>query len=112
MDNHAPLGCRQRKSFLPARGLGKPELDVALAKPQVSGFYDKPTGAIQYVVADQATKRCAIIDPILDFDEKSGATATKNADALLDFVSEQRAGASSGSSTPIRMPTISRRHII
>jgi glyoxylase-like metal-dependent hydrolase (beta-lactamase superfamily II) len=69
--------------------VGKPKLDLALARPQVSGFYDKPTGAIQYVVADQATKRCAIIDPILDFDERSGATATKSVDALLDFVSEQ-----------------------
>ncbi|MER8434000.1 MBL fold metallo-hydrolase [Mesorhizobium caraganae] len=61
-------------------------MDAALAKPLVSGFYDKPTGAIQYVVADPATKRCAIIDPILDFDERSGATATKSADALLDFI--------------------------
>ena len=54
-------------------------MDAALAKPLVSGFYDKPTGAIQYVVADPATKSCAIIDPILDFDERSGATATKSA---------------------------------
>ncbi|CCV04932.1 conserved hypothetical protein [Mesorhizobium metallidurans STM 2683] len=64
-------------------------MHVALAKPQVRGFYDKPTGAIQYVVADQTTKRCAIIDPILDFDERSGATGTKSADALLDFVRER-----------------------
>jgi glyoxylase-like metal-dependent hydrolase (beta-lactamase superfamily II) len=63
-------------------------LDADLARPQVSGFYDKPTGSIQYVVADPATKRCAIIDPLLDFDEKSGATATRSADALLDFVEE------------------------
>jgi len=63
-------------------------LDLALAKPEVRGFYDKPTGAIQYVVTDPATRRCAIIDPILDFDEKSGATGTKSADALLDFVGE------------------------
>lgn len=52
----------------------------------MTGFYDKPTGSIQYVVADVATGRCAIIDPVLDFDEKSGATSTKNADALLDYV--------------------------
>jgi glyoxylase-like metal-dependent hydrolase (beta-lactamase superfamily II) len=52
----------------------------------VTGFYDKPTGSIQYIVADPATGRCAIIDPVLDFDEKSGATSTRNADALLDFV--------------------------
>ena len=63
-------------------------MDLALARPEVRGFYDKPTGAIQYVVADPATRRCAIIDPILDFDEKSGATGTKSADALLDFVGE------------------------
>ena len=63
-------------------------MDIASAKPEVTGFYDKPTGAIQYIVADPATKSCAIIDPILDFDEKSGATATKNADALLDFIRE------------------------
>ncbi|TPM89612.1 MBL fold metallo-hydrolase [Mesorhizobium sp. B2-1-3A] len=63
-------------------------MDVTLTRPMVRGFYDKPTGAIQYVVADPATKRCAVIDPILDFDEKSGATGTKSADALLDFIRE------------------------
>ena len=86
LDDHAPGSFRQRKSFLPERGAGGRKLDAALAKPLVSGFYDKPTGAIQYVVADPATKSCAIIDPILDFDERSGATATKSADALLDFI--------------------------
>lgn len=63
-------------------------MELALARPEVKGFYDKPTGAIQYVVTDPTTRRCAIIDPILDFDEKSGATGTKSADALLDFVGE------------------------
>ncbi|MES0004790.1 MBL fold metallo-hydrolase [Mesorhizobium sp. M0062] len=63
-------------------------MDIASAKPEVAGFYDKPTGAIQYVVTDPVTRRCAVIDPILDLDEKSGATATKNADALLDFIRE------------------------
>ena len=61
-------------------------MDATLARPQVTGFYDKPTGSIQYVVADPVTRRCAIVDPVLDFDEKSGATSTGNADALLDFV--------------------------
>ncbi|MHA6645103.1 MBL fold metallo-hydrolase [Mesorhizobium sp. A623] len=63
-------------------------MSASSARPQVTGFYDKPTGSIQYVVADKATGRCAIIDPVLDFDEKSGATATTNADALLDFVDQ------------------------
>jgi glyoxylase-like metal-dependent hydrolase (beta-lactamase superfamily II) len=63
-------------------------LDASSVKPQVTGFYDSPSGSIQYVVADPQTRRCAIIDPILDFDETSGATATKNADAVLTFIRE------------------------
>ncbi|OYW65086.1 MAG: TIGR01244 family protein [Bosea sp. 12-68-7] len=58
-------------------------------KPRVQGFYDPRTFSIQYVVTDPATKRCAIVDPVLDFDEKSGATATTQADAILAYVREQ-----------------------
>lgn len=54
--------------------------------PDVAGFYDPRTFSIQYVVSCPATKRCAIVDPVLDFDEKAGATATRNADAILDHV--------------------------
>ena len=60
-----------------------------MQQPQVKGFFDKRTFSVQYVVVDPATKQCAIVDPVLDFDEKSGATATLNADAILDFVREQ-----------------------
>jgi len=56
------------------------------ARPHVRGFFDSRTCSIQYVVADPQTRSCAIIDPVLDFDEKSGSTATTNADALLDYV--------------------------
>ena len=58
-------------------------------RPDVTGFFDKRTSSVQYVVTDPATKACAIIDPVLDFDEKSGATATQNADRLLAFVAEK-----------------------
>lgn len=54
--------------------------------PEVAGFYDPRTGSIQYIVSDPATRACAIIDPVLDFDEKSGATATHHADELLAYV--------------------------
>jgi len=57
--------------------------------PQVTGFFDERTFSVQYVVADPATRQCAIVDPVLDFDEKSGATATINADRILDFVKAQ-----------------------
>ena len=57
-----------------------------MLKPDVAGFYDARTGSIQYVVACPNTRKCAIIDPVLDFDEKSGSTATTNADAILDYL--------------------------
>jgi len=57
--------------------------------PDVAGFFDPRTFSIQYVVSDPATKQCAIIDPVLDFDEKSGATATFNADTLLAYIEQQ-----------------------
>ncbi|MCX5577834.1 MBL fold metallo-hydrolase [Kaistia terrae] len=56
---------------------------------QVTGFFDPRTFSIQYVVADPATRRCAIIDPVLDYDEKSGSIAPIHADRLLEFVAAQ-----------------------
>lgn len=55
-------------------------------KPDVAAFFDPRTYSIQYVVSDPQTRQCAIIDPVLDFDEKSGSTATHNADVLLAYV--------------------------
>ena len=62
---------------------------MSTAKPIVKGFYEPRTFSIQYVVADPETKKCAIIDPVLDFDEKSGTTTTSSADELLAYVKEQ-----------------------
>ncbi|MBX5145682.1 bifunctional sulfur transferase/dioxygenase Blh [Rhizobium lentis] len=61
----------------------------AARRPQVKGFFDKRTWSVQYVVSDPATSKCVIIDPVLDFDDKAGATATINADAILDYVRDQ-----------------------
>jgi glyoxylase-like metal-dependent hydrolase (beta-lactamase superfamily II) len=57
-------------------------------EPEVKGFYESQTGSIQYVVSDTITGLSAIIDPVLDFDERSGAMATRSADAILDYVIE------------------------
>lgn len=59
-------------------------------RPEVKAFYDRPTGSIQYVVTDPVTRRCAIIDPVLDFDERSGAVSTANADALVDYIAREQ----------------------
>ncbi len=54
------------------------------AKPVVRAFFDEPTNTISYLVADPATKRAAVIDPVLDYDHASGKAATKSADIILD----------------------------
>lgn len=66
----------------------KPHVQT-LIKPHVRGFYEHLTSSVQYVVSDPVTRRCAIIDPVLDFDEKSGSTATRSADEILDYIAQQ-----------------------
>lgn len=56
------------------------------ATPEVTGFFDPSTYSVQYVVADPGTGQCAIIDPVLDFDPRSGMVSTENADRILGFV--------------------------
>ena len=62
-----------------------PRAGVSL-EPDVTGFYDEATGSVQYVVSDPITRRCAVIDPVLDFDPASGATRTTSADRLLRHI--------------------------
>ncbi len=52
----------------------------------IEAFYDAVTGTISYVVFDKAGGHAAIIDPVLDYDPKSGRTKTASADRLVEFV--------------------------
>ncbi|WP_298726163.1 MBL fold metallo-hydrolase [uncultured Ferrovibrio sp.] len=58
-------------------------------KPAVEGFFDPDTFTISYVVGDPTTKRCAVIDSVLDFDPASGRTRKASADKLLDYIAQQ-----------------------
>ena len=62
---------------------------VSKGTPIVAGFFEKRTSSVQYIVADPETKKCAIIDPVLDFDPNSGATATHSADELLEHIKQE-----------------------
>src|SRR6476469_6286731 len=56
----------------------------------VQRFFHADSNTWSYVVADPATRAAAIVDPVLDFDLKSGRTSTTSAQALLDHVVAQR----------------------
>ena len=51
-------------------------------------FFDPKTWTVTYVVWDPATRRAAVIDPVLDYDFKSGHTGTASADQVLACVAE------------------------
>jgi glyoxylase-like metal-dependent hydrolase (beta-lactamase superfamily II) len=53
-------------------------------RPTVTPFFHADSCTWTYVVADDATHQAAIVDPVLDFDAKSGRTGTTSAQALVD----------------------------
>jgi len=56
---------------------------TAAAKPTIRAFFDEPTNTVSYLVWDSGTKEGAVIDPVLDYDHRSGKATVKSADAIL-----------------------------
>ena len=56
------------------------------ARTHIQSFFDPKTWTVSYVVTDLGTRQAAIIDPVLDYDFKSGHTDTNAADTLLAYV--------------------------
>jgi glyoxylase-like metal-dependent hydrolase (beta-lactamase superfamily II) len=52
----------------------------------VQGFFDPATWTVSYVVHQGPGSACAIIDPVLDYDPKSGRTTHTQADRVIDYV--------------------------
>jgi len=59
-------------------------------KPLVHGIFDPATWTVTYVVYEKAGSDCAIIDPVLDYDPKSGRTSHTSADRVIAFVKSQQ----------------------
>ncbi|HLT76412.1 MAG TPA: MBL fold metallo-hydrolase [Ferrovibrio sp.] len=55
-------------------------------KPDVAAFFDEDTFTVSYVVADPATRRCAVVDSVLDFDPASGRTRKTSADEIIRHI--------------------------
>jgi len=51
--------------------------------PEVVPFFHADSGTWSYLVADPASGEAAVIDPVLDFDGKSGRTGAASAQTLL-----------------------------
>jgi glyoxylase-like metal-dependent hydrolase (beta-lactamase superfamily II) len=57
--------------------------------PVIRPFFDEPTNTISYLIWDPATKEGAVIDPVLDWDNRSGTADTAFADRLLAAASKE-----------------------
>ena len=50
---------------------------------QIQAFFDEATNTVTYLVSDPATRQAAVIDPVLDYDHRSGKVSTASADQVL-----------------------------
>jgi glyoxylase-like metal-dependent hydrolase (beta-lactamase superfamily II) len=55
----------------------------APAKPQIQAFFDEPTNTVSYLVWDAATLEGAVVDPVLDYDFRTGKASMASADHIL-----------------------------
>jgi glyoxylase-like metal-dependent hydrolase (beta-lactamase superfamily II) len=51
--------------------------------PIIHSFFDKLSNTVTYIVADPATKRAAVIDPVFDYDHATGKTSIASVEAVL-----------------------------
>ena len=56
------------------------------ARTTTQAFFDPKTWTVTYVVWETTTRRAAVIDPVLDYDFKSGHTGTTSADQVLAYL--------------------------
>lgn len=59
------------------------------ARITTQAFFDPETWTVTYVVSDNQTGHAAIIDPVLDYDFKSGRTSTTSADRVLAYLADK-----------------------
>ena len=52
-------------------------------RPDIQSFFDEVTNTVTHLVSDPATQVAAIVDPVLDYDHRSGKVSTRSADAVL-----------------------------
>lgn len=52
-------------------------------EPLVHAFFDLPTNTVSYLVIDPDTRRAAVVDPVLDYDQRSGKASTESVERIL-----------------------------
>lgn len=61
----------------------------ASSSPRIQAFFDEATFTVTYLVSDPGSGEAAVIDPVLDYDHRSGRVSTALADRVLQAIAEQ-----------------------
>lgn len=56
----------------------------------IHSFLHEDTETYTHVVVDAVSGECAVVDPVLDFDPKSGHVGYESADRVIEFIQSQR----------------------
>lgn len=56
---------------------------------QIQAFFDEPTNTVSYLVWDRETKRGAVIDVVLNFDNRSGKASVASAEAIIKAAKDE-----------------------
>jgi glyoxylase-like metal-dependent hydrolase (beta-lactamase superfamily II) len=57
--------------------------------PRIETFFDEATNTATHLVVDPATRACAVVDPVLDWDNRSGEADTRSVRAVLDRIAAE-----------------------
>ena len=57
-------------------------------RAEIRAFFDEATNTVSYLVWDPERREGAVIDPVLDWDNRSGEADTRSADRLLEAARE------------------------
>jgi len=63
-----------------------PNKEANMSSPIIHAFFDQATFTITYVVADPATKCCAVVDPVMDYDPSAARTSHESADQVAAII--------------------------
>ena len=55
---------------------------------KVKNFYDEVSSTFSYIIIDEDTFKCVIIDPVLVYNQYTGKCSAVNADKLIKFIKE------------------------
>ena len=60
-----------------------------MTQPIIHSFFDEPTNTVSYLVADPITMQAVVIDPVLNYDHKSGEASVASVGAILRKAAEE-----------------------